>query len=79
MYCYNCGKESAETVKFCPYCGAEQKQPQQSPQWQQPQQPVQQPQQQEGDGGGREPFPPGAAFSFGFTHFVCHSAHLSVM
>ncbi len=47
MYCYNCGKEIAETVKFCPYCGAEQKQPQQSPQWQQPQQPVQQPQQQE--------------------------------
>ena len=46
MYCYNCGKEIAETVKFCPYCGAEQKQPQQSPQWQQPQQPVQQPQQQ---------------------------------
>ena len=39
----------------------------------------QQPQQQEGDGGGREPFPPGAAFSFGFTHFVCHSAHLNVM
>ena len=38
MYCYNCGKEIAETVKFCPYCGAEQKQPQQ---------PVQQPQQQE--------------------------------
>ena len=37
MYCYNCGKEIAETVKFCPYCGAEQKQPQQ---------PVQQPQQQ---------------------------------
>ena len=36
MYCYNCGKEIAETVKFCPYCGAEQKQPQQSPQWQQP-------------------------------------------
>ena len=70
MYCYNCGKEIAETVKFCPYCGAEQKQPQQ---------PVQQPQQQEGDGGGREPFPPGAAFSFGFVHFVCHSAHLSVM
>ena len=34
MYCYNCGKEIAETVKFCPYCGAEQKQPQQSPQWQ---------------------------------------------
>ena len=25
MYCYNCGKEIAETVKFCPYCGAEQK------------------------------------------------------
>ena len=47
MYCYNCGKEIAETVKFCPYCGAEQKQPQQSPQWQQPQQPVQQPQQQD--------------------------------
>ena len=23
MYCYNCGKEIAETVKFCPYCGAE--------------------------------------------------------
>lgn len=42
MYCYNCGKEIAETVKFCPYCGAEQKQPQQSPQWQQPQQPIQQ-------------------------------------
>ena len=41
MYCYNCGKEIAETVKFCPYCGAEQKQPQQSPQWQQPQQPAQ--------------------------------------
>ena len=41
MYCYNCGKEIAETVKFCPYCGAEQKQPQQSPQWQQPQQPTQ--------------------------------------
>mgnify|MGYP000118756494 CR=1 FL=1 len=42
MYCYNCGKEIAETVKFCPYCGAGQKQPQQSPQWQPPQQPVQQ-------------------------------------
>lgn len=42
MYCYNCGKEIAETVKFCPYCGAEQKRPQQSPQWQQPEQPVQQ-------------------------------------
>lgn len=42
MYCYNCGKEIAETVKFCPYCGAEQKQPQQSPQWQQPRQPIQQ-------------------------------------
>ena len=47
MYCYNCGKEIAETVKFCPYCGAEQKRPQQSPQWQQPEQPVQQPQQQD--------------------------------
>ena len=23
MYCYNCGKEIAETVKFCPYCGAD--------------------------------------------------------
>lgn len=38
MYCYNCGKEIAETVKFCPHCGAEQKQPQQ----QEPQQPIQQ-------------------------------------
>lgn len=43
MYCYNCGKEIEETMKFCPYCGAEQKQPQQSPQWQQPQHPTQQP------------------------------------
>ena len=49
MYCYNCGKEIAETVKFCPYCGAEQKQPQQpvqqpqqqDTQWQAPQQPTQ--------------------------------------
>ena len=43
MYCYNCGKEIAETVKFCPYCGAEQKQPQQPVQQQEPQpQPIQQ-------------------------------------
>lgn len=42
MYCYNCGKEIAETVKFCPYCGAEQKQPQQQDtRWQAPQQPTQ--------------------------------------
>lgn len=43
MYCYNCGKEIAETAKFCPYCGAEQEKPLQSPQWQQPEQPIQQP------------------------------------
>ena len=45
MYCYNCGKEIAETVKFCPYCGAEQKRPQQQKPQTQPaqQQPVQQP------------------------------------
>ena len=36
MYCYNCGKEIEETMKFCPYCGAEQKQPQQPTQWQNP-------------------------------------------
>lgn len=24
MYCYKCGKEISETVKFCPYCGTEQ-------------------------------------------------------
>ena len=27
MYCYHCGKEIPESVKFCPYCGAEQDQP----------------------------------------------------
>lgn len=27
MYCRNCGKEIDNTVKFCPYCGAEQKNP----------------------------------------------------
>lgn len=25
MFCYKCGKEIEDTVKFCPYCGAEQK------------------------------------------------------
>ena len=24
MYCYKCGKEISETVKFCPHCGTEQ-------------------------------------------------------
>ena len=27
MYCYHCGKEIPESVKFCPYCGTEQNQP----------------------------------------------------
>lgn len=25
MYCFNCGKQISEEVKFCPYCGKEQK------------------------------------------------------
>lgn len=27
MYCFHCGKEIPESVKFCPYCGTEQDQP----------------------------------------------------
>lgn len=23
MYCYQCGKQVEEDVKFCPYCGAQ--------------------------------------------------------